>query len=285
VTNDVIIKESDDTYVVLENGDNFVKAARTLTEKAKVLLERYEDITAVKTVKDELNIGEFYYLQLAELAKEVGTTAEVIGQQKDAIETSLPLQSHMTKILQTLDTKLDSLDKELDRFFEPEEISPVSIPEPKQKSNHERTHATRTEHKSEFSTILDRVLLDHRYAKFISERFHSRAQFEAQLRREVERIEAPSKFDILLGVRHPSTFSFLVDRTIEEIVAFDHAPRVVIRGELAAKDIPYEIYVEWMYILGDIQSVLQAPAHITFGELFVRAELEVMLIEQIDTDA
>ena len=33
--------------------------------------------------------------------------------------------------------------------------------------------------------------------------------------------------------------------------------------------------------MSDIQSVLQAPLHISFGELFVRAELELMLRAEV----
>jgi hypothetical protein len=86
-----------------------------------------------------------------------------------------------------------------------------------------------------------------------------------------------------MGIRHASAFLFLKDMSLEDIFAFDHSPRVVIRGELAAKNIPYELYVEWMYILSDIQSVLEAPLHVSFGELFVRAELELLLHEQSTT--
>jgi hypothetical protein len=233
---------------------------------------RYEDLAVVPSEKDELSIARFYYGQLKELAKEVAATSASIEQQKATLELSASLQATVTKSLEELDTKLNSLDKELDRFFEPDDTQEEASPE-KQKS--------RTGRKSEFSAIVDRVLLDRRYATFVEKKFHTKTQFELQLAREVARIEAPSKFDMFLGVRHESAFLFLKNMKLEDIIEFDHAPRVVIRGELAAKDIPYELYVEWMYIMSDIQSMLEAPLHISFGELFVRAELELMLHEQV----
>ena len=267
--------------VVLESSNTFVVAATTLAEKARVLLVRYEDLAVVPSEKDELSIARFYYGQLKELAKEVAATSASIEQQKATLELSASLQATVTKSLEELDTKLNSLDKELDRFFEPDDTQVV---EKKDLSNEEASpekQKSRTGRKSEFSAIVERVLLDRRYATFVEKKFHTKTQFELQLAREVARIEAPSKFDMFLGVRHESAFLFLKNMKLEDIIEFDHAPRVVIRGELAAKDIPYELYVEWMYIMSDIQSMLEAPLHISFGELFVRAELELMLHEQV----
>jgi len=266
--------------VALVSGDTFVVAATTLAEKARVLLVRYEDLAVVPSEKDELSIARFYYGQLTELSKEVAATAEAINQQKSVLEVSEPLQGSVTKSLEELDTKLNALDKELDRFFEPEDVPQVRKEDLSNELAAPAKQKERTGRKSEFSAIVDRVLLDRRYTAFIEKRFHTKTQFELQLAREVARIEAPSKFDMFLGVRHESAFLFLKDLSLEEIIGFDNSPRVVIRGELAAKDIPYELYVDWMYIMGDIQSVLRAPLHISFGELFVRAELELMLREQ-----
>ena len=278
---DIETKTLTPTTEGLVSSDTFVLAATTLAEKARVLLARYEELAVAPPEKDELSLARFYYGQLQELSKEVAITATHIEQQKATLEVSAALQATVTKNLEELDTKLNALDKELDRFFEPEEVSEV---EKKDLSNEQASpekQKARTGRKSEFSAIVERVLLDTRYATFVEKHFHTKTQFELQLAREVARIEAPSKFDMFLGVRHESAFLFLKNMSLEEIIAFDHAPRVVIRGELAAKDIPYELYVEWMYIMDDIQSVLQAPLHISFGELFVRVELEMMLHEQI----
>ncbi len=270
--------------VVLQSSETFIVAATTLAEKARVLLVRYEDLAVVPAQKDELSIARFYYGQLKELAKEVAATAEAIAVQKPILEVSGTLQTNVTRILQELDTKLNTLDKELDRFFEPEEPSLEGKEDLSNELASEEQLAARSGRKSEFSAMVDKILLDSRYAAFIEKRFHTKTQFELQLRREVARVEVPSKFDLFLGVRHASAFSFLKDMSLEEIIAFDNSPRVVIRGELAAKDIPYELYVEWMYIMSDMQSALQAPLHISFCELFVRAELELMLHEQVSTE-
>jgi hypothetical protein len=267
--------------VILESSNTFVVAATTLAEKARVLLSRYEDLAVVPAEKDELSIARFYYGQLQGLAKEVTATTAAIEQQKPTLEISAALQASVTKTLEELDTKLNALDKELDRFFEPEVVPVVEKKDLSNEQASTESQKARSGRKSEFSAIVERVLLDRRYATFVEKRFHTKTQFELQLAREVARIEAPSKFDMFLGIRHESAFLFLKNMSLEEITAFDHAPRVVIRGELAAKDIPYELYVEWMYIISDIQSVLQAPLHISFGELFVRAELELMLREEV----
>jgi hypothetical protein len=268
--------------LVLEHSDTFVVAANTLAEKARVLLIRYEELSVVPVQKDELSIARFYYGQLTELSKEVAATAEAIALQKPILDVSATLQTNITKILEELDTKLNALDKELDRFFEPEEITLPKADLSNEQASKEK-QVERTGRTSEFSKIVERVLLDSRYATFVEKRFHTKTQFELQLTREVAKIEVPSRFDILMGIRHASAFLFLKDMSLEDIFAFDHSPRVVIRGELAAKNIPYELYVEWMYILSDIQSVLEAPLHVSFGELFVRAELELLLHEQSTT--
>ncbi len=267
--------------VVLESSNTFVVAATTLAEKARVLLVRYEVLAVAPPEKDELSIARFYYGQLKELAKEVTITATGIEQQKVTLELSAALQATVTKDLEELDIKLNALDKELDRFFEPDDTPVVEKEDLSNEQASPERQKTRASRTSEFSAIVERVLLDRRYATFVEKKFHTKTQFELQLAREVARIEAPSKFDMFLGVRHESAFLFLKNRSLEDIIEFDHAPRVVIRGELAAKDIPYELYVEWMYIMSDIQSALQAPLHISFGELFVRAELELMLHEQV----
>jgi hypothetical protein len=258
----------------LEQSNTFVSAVTTLSEKAKALLSRYEEIAHMPVKDGELSVGKFYYNQLVAAEKEISIISDTIIEQKELLETSLVLQENVLKALQDIDTKLNSLDKELDRFFEPDEppvINNQLIPEKQVRT-------------TEFSPILDQVLLDERYAAFVEETFHSRNQLELKLRREVAHIEAPSKFDMLLGVRHQSAFAFLKDFTIAELIEFDRAPRVVIRGELQAKDIPYEDYVEWMYILHDIHMVFQPPEFVTFGELFVRAELELLLSERIESE-
>ncbi|MEY2665550.1 MAG: hypothetical protein RLZZ480_655 [Candidatus Parcubacteria bacterium] len=260
---------------VMTEVNTFLTAATTLREKARTLLTRYEDITTIITGKDELSIGQFYYNQLAAAEKVIASTEGTIMQQQELLATSTTFQESVTSTLQELDTKLNTLDKELDRFFEPDEEPEVVTATPMEMVEEKNTRTT------EFSAILDSILLEERFALFVEEHFHSRSQLELKLRREVARIEAPSKFDMMLGVRHASAFAFLRDMTIEEVLAFDSAPRVVIRGELAAKDIPYEIYVEWMYILNDIQMILNAPHFVTFGELFVRAELELMYQERV----
>jgi hypothetical protein len=255
----------------------FLEVAKTLAEKASVLLLRYEDISTVEGKTDELNIAKFYYNQLVHEAERAAATARMVETEQLAILNGEALQASVKETLEGINTSLDKLDKELDRFFEPEEDDTLR---PIHHGALDASTHTRKDRPTEFSLFIDVILLDARYAEFLKERFHSRSQFETFLKREVEKVEAPSKFDKMLGVVHASAFSFLKDQTLEDIIAFDSLPRQQIKETLSELDIPYEVYVEWMYILADIQSVMQAPGYVSFGELFVRAELELLILER-----
>lgn len=262
--------------------ETFLAAAVTLSEKGKALLERYHDILAVPVGKDELSLARFYYDQLVAEAKRAEVTLNSVEMQRPLIAESPSLQESVTKTLESIDSALNTLDKELDRFFEPED---ASVPATNMADVQSAAIERKDKRQSLFAPYIHTVLLDERYAAFLKERFHSPTQFEALLKREVEKIEAPSKFDVLLGVAHASAFEFLREMTLGEIADFERYPREEIRSELLRRNISYEVYVDWMHLLADMQTVLAAPPHISFGELFVRAEIELLLYEQSVTDS
>jgi hypothetical protein len=96
----------------------------------------------------------------------------------------------------------------------------------------------------------------------------------------VYRVEAPSKLDALLGIKHESAFSFLKDMTLAQIDDFDAQNRETIRAILFDKNIPYEMYMTWMEALPYLESHVDTYDEMKFIELFVRCEIEMQIAER-----
>jgi hypothetical protein len=132
--------------------------------------------------------------------------------------------------------------------------------------------------KGEWGSTIEKVLTIPRYSNFVAYTFTSPVQFDAMLRREINRIEAPSKFDTTFGFTNKSAFNELLrDMTVKEVVDFDNQPREVIRAELQERDIKYEVYLDWIDSLNSMLTITHVHPTMKFGELFVRAELETLL--------
>ncbi|MBP6923962.1 MAG: hypothetical protein KBC62_01140 [Candidatus Pacebacteria bacterium] len=133
-------------------------------------------------------------------------------------------------------------------------------------------------YKGEWGGVIEKVLAIPRYGKFVAYNFPSVAQFEAMVRREIQGIEAPSKFDSAFGFAYKSAFyDFLRSMTVKEVVDFDSQSRDVVRAKLQERDIKYEVYLDWIDSLNSMIDITHAHPTITFGELFIRAELETLL--------
>jgi len=157
----------------------------------------------------------------------------------------------------------------------PEIQHPKLTPVPVKKSL--QTLLPGKEVKSDLSGSIAAALVDRRYQAIVSERFGSAVAFEAMLRREIARVEQPSKLDRVLGIIYNSAFfSFLKDKTLEELDEFDEQPPVVIRQILEDKNIQYDVYVNWMQGLSSMRRLVQTHQQMKFGELLVRSELELL---------
>lgn len=165
----------------------------------------------------------------------------------------------------------------------PEPVPPAPKPSVKPAAIYNETIRPTVERKEkvlkgEWGAIIEKVLGIPRYKNFVSYTFTSPAQFEAMVRREINRIEAPSKFDSVFGFTNKSAFhDFLRDMTIKEVAEFDALPREQIRNELMQKDIKYEVYLDWVDSLNSMLTITHAHPNLTFGEVFIRAELETLI--------
>lgn len=271
--------------------NDLLVAATKLVEKGDVLLHKYEEVKEVPTTTEALNIPKFYYTQLgigAERAKKVKDEIFSLSQQRDN-NRAQPLLQHFKDILEEIDKNYEQLDKGLDAYFEPEsmvvqkdgvtkEISHAPLRIPTDDFSHTDERIT------DLTPYTKRALASSELRAAASQKYRTRAQLEAALKREIYRVEAPSKLDTVLGITHSSCFyTFLHDMTVEAITQFDALPRETIREALKKRDIPYEIYINWTDAFHDIVEIMQPPKNMKFGELFVRAELELLVDEKNDT--
>ena len=139
---------------------------------------------------------------------------------------------------------------------------------------------TKTEPRYKIPSYIAKALRDPYYKEIATSHYSSPIQLQSALEREVLRAEAPSKLDSVLGVRYNSAFfDLLRDLTIEEVIAFDDQSGPEIRAILAEANIDYFIYNSWVKALPGMIELVEPTENITFGELFVLAELEVLTFE------
>ncbi len=171
-------------------------------------------------------------------------------------------------------------------FYTPAEVAQSQIPERKQPAARNfASHAKKADalfKKKEpaprpLELLTPEILANSKYQKVIEHYFGSPALFEATLLREIEKREQPSKLDAFLGVVHQSAFhTFLKDLPLSEIAMLEGESFTVIRERVSALHIDYGIYVEWMKDVPVMQHVVRPHAAMTFSELYVRAELEIL---------
>lgn len=141
------------------------------------------------------------------------------------------------------------------------------------RSTHERGALT-----SSLAPLITNALREQRYRSFVEQAFGSPSDFEVSLLRRIAVVEAPSKLDTVLGINHDSAFNDLLkDMTIAEVEQFDRLPREQLRAALTEKNIEYEAYVQWLEGFYAMLQILRVPVAMTFGELFVRAEIEELM--------
>lgn len=121
------------------------------------------------------------------------------------------------------------------------------------------------------------ILANPKYQKVIEHYFGSGALFEASLLREIEKRELPSRLDNFLGVNHNSAFhTFLKDLPLSEIAMLEEESFEVMKERVTVLQIEYGIYIEWMNDLPVMHHLVRPHAAMTFSELYVRAELEIL---------
>ncbi|MEN9920544.1 MAG: hypothetical protein RL538_437 [Candidatus Parcubacteria bacterium] len=144
--------------------------------------------------------------------------------------------------------------------------------------------------RTSLSEVVDRILEIPRYKQFAARTFNSKAHLEVTLRREIQKIETAQTsgfFYETFGYKYANTFDvFLSTMTSPEIFEFDTQPYAVKKEVLAQKNVKYETYLAWVDMMAEMFELTHAHKDITFGELFVRSELEeLMYIEAEQQEA
>lgn len=140
------------------------------------------------------------------------------------------------------------------------------------------------------SETIDHILEIPRYKQFAARNFHSKAHFEVTLRRQIQKVEAQQTsgfFYETFGYKYASAFdSFLCTMTCPEIFEFDTKPYNFKMEVMTQKNVKYETYLAWVDMMADMFEMTHAHKDITFGELFVRSELEELIdIEAMQQEA
>ncbi len=261
--------------------DATLDRAKLLAVHVDELVYEFSELETATITTAELKLGKLLYEQLKACSTDVLTKVKEIEQFSviASREELLHVAKKIDADLDTLTEAIEQLQKSLLRFFEADDFKDQT-PERKQVSEQDvrdERAAKLFGQQSLFSEAIKTLLADQSYRAILQSQFSSPAAFEAALRREVYRVEAPSKLDALLGVKHTSAFLFLKDMTLSAIDAFDgQTNRAAIRAELQKRGILYETYMAWMQALPYMESLVVAHDDMTFLELFVRSEIELL---------
>ena len=132
--------------------------------------------------------------------------------------------------------------------------------------------------KSPISSYVKMALRDVRYQQFIDNHFSSLDDIEISFLRRVQQVEMPSQFQMLLGEKTESAFhTFLKDMKTNDVEAFNRQKPEIKRQTLKAKNIQYEAFFDWMGIYDQMKNQVRVRPDMTFGELFVRNEIEELI--------
>ena len=279
--------DSTTAYRTLEQStaglDATLDRAKLLAVHADELVYEFSELEDAKVSTPELKLGKLLFEQLK------STAASALEKVKDIEQfTTIASPEELLVIAENIDGELDALTHTIDqlqksllRFFETDNFvdqTPERKNAAEDMKKSERA-AKLFDQQSIFALTLKELLKDSTNRAILQERYSSPAAFEAALKREVFRVEAPSKLDALLGVKYESAFSFLKDMTLADIDVFEAHPREVIRAELLQKNIPYETYMSWIQALPYLESYVAAHDDMSFLELFIRSEIEMLRIE------
>lgn len=281
---------SEEAYAAIEETgglDATLERAKILAVHIDELVYEFSELETAKITTAELKLGKLLYEQLKTVAKSALGKVEEIEQL-----TVMASPQEILHIAGRIDGDLDSLtetaaqlQKSLLRFFNTDAFQDQT-PERKnleEKAKKDERAAKLFDQPSIFTDIVKVLLKETENRTILQERHSSPAAFEASLKREVYRVEAPSRLDALLGVKYTSAFSFLKDMTLVQIDTFDGGQsREQIREILQEKNIPYETYMAWIQAMPYMESLVVAHDDMTFMELFIRSEIE-MLRNELET--
>jgi hypothetical protein len=275
---------SEEAYEVLAQAqglDVTLDRAKLLAVHADELVYEFSELETARITTAELKLGKLLYDQLKTVAAHTLEKVQEI-EHLSVIASSqelLLVAQRIDRDLDTLTQSLSELQKSLLRFFETDDFVDQT-PERKQiteKKKKDERAAKLFDQPSQFTDVLKELLKDGDIRTVLQQRYSSPAAFEATLKREVYRVEAPSKLDSLLGIKHASAFDMLKSMTLREVDEFDAQPnRDAIRSTLQEKNIPYETYTAWIQAMPYMESLVETHDEMTFLELFISSEIEML---------
>ena len=115
------------------------------------------------------------------------------------------------------------------------------------------------------------------YREFITTNYTSPEAFERMLDVTVTTIEshAIDSLERWLGETYASAFLYLQDKTVAEIVALSKQGDV--RTTLREANVKYEVFIEWIDQLPEMQAVVGRDDQLTLGELYARWMIELQI--------
>lgn len=256
-----------------------VQTATFLLERGIRLLEDFSELQTTPLNSPAIHAGKISYAQLQQNCTDAKLIFDAIeaSVETTTLEDATLIATEQAQGLVDIEATFDELEHSLTALFASGALEQI----PKQTvviSNNSNATHNGAQPESIFSPFIKRTMTLPRYASVIKESFSSPSAFEAALRREVYRVEAPSKLDALLGVKYGSAFNFLKNMTIFEIDEFDRTHhRQDIRAALAEHTIPYEMYMNWIEAIPYMESLVAETNEMTFGELFVCSEVELLI--------
>lgn len=278
------VASTEEAYEVLVDTsglDATLDRAKLLAVHADELVYEFSELETVKVNNAELKLGKLLYEQLKVAAKQA---LDKVGEIEQLTVVAPPqellhIASRLDRELDTVTSTLEQLQKSLLGYFETDtsKKEKTERKDAQEKSKKDERLAKLFDQQTIFSVPLKELLNESRNRTILQERHSSPAAFEATLKREVYRVETPSRLDMLLGIKHASAFVFLKNMTLTQIDEFDSQPkREVIRAILQEKNIPYETYTAWIQALPYMETVVSTHDAMTFMELFIRSEIEML---------
>jgi hypothetical protein len=265
-----------------------------LIAKAEAMLVEYQEMS-------ETSEAESGFAERAQLYQQLGEAVSALKRITTTITTRInaPVTEDAeyflhsaTDQVHTYEELIVQIDKGLKSFLDESEIashptvsaaplSDAALPK-KAANNHFEAYRPNLFSKNEMRPAIEKVATVPEYKRFLTEYFSSPGAFEAYLRRDIGIREKISKFDAVFGIVRKSPFDTLLrDMTLADLEVFDRQPSESLRQVLLDKDIQYEMYVDWMHDYEVMKQMIRTTPTMTFGELYVRAMVEVLMDEKI----
>lgn len=267
VTND-LVAEMQSLYEDVVNLHDAIYEAYLLKKPPSNKVNKKNAVLKIKS-EDE-NVEDDIEIKVVKLAEE-----KIINEQVESL-----IEENDSK----MDFKKIRFAPTLYAQKQPGDIHPVSKTEKKDPINaiYNNGVAEVVKIKEEHSkySFSNEYLDSSKYIDFINEFYFSPEAFEKELRLIVSEIESKtdSKLDNWLGVKFNSSFEFIQDMSVSEVLELAGGGDA--STVLREKGIRYETFLTWVDLIPEMQSVVGKDESLLFGELFAKWVIESDIQEQ-----